>query len=326
MPSVKDQPAWGALTVAPVFARFVEDELLPAIGMSPADFWAGLASIVEDLAPLNRSLLEKRAVIQEAIDAWHLGRKGQPWQHAEYVGFLREIGYLVPEGEPFQVETANVDREIADVAGPQLVVPVSNARFALNAANARWGSLYDALYGTDAIGEENGQQRGAEYNPVRGAAVIRYATAFLDATLPLDGVSHADVNEYGLNRSDDGDVFLACHANGHAAALIDPGRYVGYREEQQRCTYLFRNHGLHIELVVDPGHPVGRSATANLADVILESAVTTIQDCEDSVAAVDAVDKVGVYRNWLGLMRGDLEATFDKGGDKLKRQMARDRD
>ena len=322
---MNDQLASGALTVAPVFAQFVEDELLPAIGMSPADFWAGLESIVNDLTPVNRSLLEKRADIQRTINEWHVARQGQPWRHDEYVEFLREIGYLVPEGEPFQVATENVDREIAKVAGPQLVVPVSNARFALNAANARWGSLYDALYGTDAISEDNGQQRGGDYNPARGAAVIRYATEFLDATLPLDGVSHADVNEYGLDRSDDGDAFLACNSHSHAVALVDPSQYVGYRSENGRSTYLFRNNGLHIELVVDPEHPVGKSATANLADVILESAVTTIQDCEDSVAAVDAEDKVAVYRNWLGLMQGNLETTFAKGSDKLTRKLARDR-
>ena len=249
---MNDQPAAGALTVAPLFAQFVESELLPAIGMSPADFWAGLESIISDLTPLNRSFLEKRAEIQHAINDWHLERQGQAWRHDEYVEFLRQIGYLVPGGEPFEIETDNVDREIAEVAGPQLVVPVSNARFALNAANARWGSLYDALYGTDAISEENGQQRGGEYNPARGAAVIRYATEFLDATLPLDGVSHADVNEYGLDRSDDGDVFLACNSNSHAVALVDPAQYVGHREKGSRHTYLFCNNGLHIELVVDP--------------------------------------------------------------------------
>jgi malate synthase len=322
---VRDQPDSGALKIAPVFAQFIEDELLPAIGMSPANFWAGLESIVNDLSPLNRALLDKRDAVQHAIDDWHRARAGQPLQHEEYVDFLRQVGYLVAEGEPFQIETGNVDREIAEVAGPQLVVPVSNARFALNAANARWGSLYDALYGTDAVSEEHGQQRGAEYNPVRGAAVIRAATEFLDATLPLDGVSHADVNEYGLNRSDDGDVFLACLANGHAAGLLDASQYAGHRDEDGRCIYLFRNHGLHIELLVDPEHPVGKSATANVADVILESAVTTIQDCEDSVAAVDAEDKVAVYRNWLGLMRGDLEATFDKGKRKITRSLEKDR-
>ena len=264
---MRDQPDSGALTIAPVFARFIEDELLPAIGMSPADFWAGLESIVSDLSPLNRALLDKRDAIQQAIDDWHQARAGQRLQHEDYINFLHRLGYLVAEGEPFRIETENVDREIAEVAGPQLVVPVSNARFALNAANARWGSLYDALYGTDAISEENGQQRGAEYNPVRGAAVIRAATEFLDATLPLDGVSHADVSEYGLNRSDAGDIFLACLANGHAAGLVDASQFAGHRDEDGRCTYLFRNNGLHVELVVDPEHPVGKSATANVADL-----------------------------------------------------------
>jgi malate synthase len=323
--SVNEQTAPCALRIAPVFRQFVEDELLPSIGMSPAPFWAGLETIIDDLTPLNRALLEKRDTIQQAIDAWHLERQGEPLRLEEYVRFLQHIGYLVPEGEPFRVETENVDREIAEVAGPQLVVPVSNPRFALNAANARWGSLYDALYGTDAIGEENGQERGAEYNPVRGAAVVRYATAFLDEALPLDGVSHADVSEYGIDRCDEGDVFLACLANGQTSGLVDASQYVGKRQEDDACAYLFRNHGLHIELRVDPRHPIGKSATANVADVILESAITTIQDCEDSVAAVDAADKVSVYRNWLGLIQGDLEATFDKGGRMLTRTLARDR-
>ncbi len=314
-----------SMTIAPVFRQFVESELLPAIGISPDEFWSGLESIITDLTPVNRALLEKRAEIQESISAWHRARKGQPWDHDAYVAFLHEIGYLVPEGEPFSVETENVDREIAEVAGPQLVVPVSNPRFAINAANARWGSLYDALYGTDAIGDENGQERGGKYNPVRGAAVIRFATEFLDATLPLDGISHADANAYGINHTDDGDAFVACPSNGDTAGLRDPGQFAGHRKEGGRCVYLFRNNGLHIEVLVDPEHPIGKEATANVADVILESAVTTIQDCEDSVAAVDAEDKVAVYRNWLGLMQSDLEATFDKGGKMMTRAIEPDR-
>ena len=314
-----------ALKIAPVFRQFVESELLPQIGMQAGTFWAGLESIINDLTPLNRALLAKRDEIQQRIDEWHAPRRGQEWDHDEYVAFLRDIGYLVPDGEPFSVETANVDREIAEVAGPQLVVPVSNARFAINAANARWGSLYDALYGTDAIGEEGGQERGGRYNPVRGAAVIRYATEFLDATLPLDGVSHADVNAYGLDHTDAGDVFVASVGSGDAVGLVDPTQFAGHKGESGRCAYLFCNNGLHIELLVDPGHPVGKDATANLADVILESAITTIQDCEDSVAAVDAEDKVAVYRNWLGLMQSDLEATFEKGGKMMTRTLERDR-
>ena len=323
--SMNEQRGYCALTISPVFAQFVEGDLLPAIGISPEDFWPGLESIINDLTPVNRALLEKRDEIQRQIDRWHIARRGQAWDHDEYVTFLESIGYLVAAGEPFRITTQNVDREIAEIAGPQLVVPVSNARFALNAANARWGSLYDALYGTDVISDENGQERGAKYNPARGAAVIRYATEFLDNTIPLDGVSHADVNAYGLDHSDDGDIFVASLANGDAVGLADPEKYAGHSGESGRCVFLFRNHGLHIELLVDPEHPVGKSATANLADVVLESAVTTIQDCEDSVAAVDAADKVGVYRNWLGLMQADLEATIEKGGKMMSRVLERDR-
>jgi len=323
--SVNEKKRPCALQAAPVFAQFMESELLPQIGVQPETFWAGLESIIEDLTPLNRALLEKRAEIQRQLDDWCTARRGQKWSHDEYVAFLREIGYLVPEGEPFTIETADVDPEIADIAGPQLVVPVSNPRFAINAANARWGSLYDALYGTDAISEDDGQERGSSYNPARGAAVIRYATEFLDATLPLVGVSHADVNAYGLDHTDDGDVFVASLASGDAVGLVDPGQYAGHQGAGNRCSFLFCNHGLHIEIVVDAEHAVGRDAPANVADIILESAVTTIQDCEDSVAAVDAEDKVAVYRNWLGLMRADLEATFEKGSKMMTRSLEPDR-
>jgi malate synthase len=315
----------GNLTVAPIFAQFIEDELLSVIGLDADAFWTGLESIITDLTPLNRALLEKRAEIQGAIDDWHVARSGAAWDHDEYIAFLKEIGYLAPEDKPFSVETENVDREIAEVAGPQLVVPVSNPRFAINAANARWGSLYDALYGTDAISEDDGRQRGGKYNPARGAAVIRYATEFLDTALPLNGVSHADVNAYGLDYTDDGDLFVASLGSGEAVGLVDPLQFAGHRSDDGRCTYLFRNNGLHVELLIDAEHPIGKDATANLADVILESAITTIQDCEDSVAAVDAEDKVGVYRNWLGLMQADLEATFEKGGKMMTRSLEADR-
>ena len=313
------------LTISPIFGQFIDEELLPAIGIGPDTFWPRLEALIDDLSPLNRALLDKRQEIQQSIDAWHIARRGEAWSHDEYLGFLKEIAYLVPEGEPFTIETENVDKEIAEVAGPQLVVPVSNPRFAINAANARWGSLYDALYGTDAISDDNGQERSGSYNPARGAAVIRYATEFLDATLPLDGISHADVNAYGLNRTDDGDVFIASLAHGETIGLTDPSQYAGHQGDGGRCCYLFRNHGLHIEMLIDPTHPIGKDATANLADIVLESAITTIQDCEDSVAAVDAEDKVGVYRNWLGLMQAKLEATFDKGGKKMTRALEPDR-
>jgi len=314
-----------ALVVSPALAQFVESELLPAIGLGPDEFWLGLEAIIDDLSPVNRALLEKRDEFQRQIDEWHVARRGEAWDHDEYVAFLKSIGYLVPEGEAFEIETDDVDPEIAEIAGPQLVVPVSNARFAINAANARWGSLYDALYGTNAISEDNGQERVGRYNPARGAAVIRHASEFLDMALPLDGVSHADVNAYGIDHSDDGAVFVASLPGGGAVGLVDPTQYTGRNGDTGRCAYLFRNHGLHIELLVDPEHPIGKDATANLADVVLESAVTTIQDCEDSVAAVDAADKVGVYRNWLGLMEADLEATLEKGGKMMTRELERDR-
>ena len=322
---IDDRHRKGALSISPVFSDFVEQELLPAIGFKSDEFWSGLESIVAELTPTNRSLLAVRDELQRQIDEWHLARQGKAWRHADYVAFLKDIGYLVDAGEPFEIETANVDAEIADIAGPQLVVPVSNARFAINAANARWGSLYDALYGTDAISEENDQQRDGTYNPARGAAVIRYATAFLDRAIPLDGVSHADVISYGLDRAEKGTVFVASLANGETTQLKDKNQFAGFSTDDDRCAYLFRNNGLHIEIQVNPNHPVGKDATANVADVILESAITTIQDCEDSVAAVDAEDKVGVYRNWLGLMQCDLEATFEKSGKALTRRPNPDR-
>ncbi len=323
--SAQNRHRVGALSIAPELFEFVENELLPEIGAESGAFWQGLESIVTELTPTNRALLERRDRLQAQIDEWHLARKGEAWSHDDYVAFLKDIGYLEDTGEPFEIETANVDAEIAEIAGPQLVVPVSNARFAINAANARWGSLYDALYGTDVISEDNGQQRDGPYNPTRGAAVIRYATEFLDRTIPLAGVSHADVNDYGIDRSDDTNSFVASLANGEAVHLADTGQFVGFNEDGDRCRYLFRNNGLHMEIQVDPHHAVGHEATANVADVILESAVTTIQDCEDSVAAVDAEDKAVVYRNWLGLIKADLEATFEKGGNSLARRPNVDR-
>ncbi len=320
-----DRQTRGTLSIARAFCDFVEQELLPAIGFKPDVFWSGLESIIVDLTPTNRSLLAVRDELQKQIDEWHDARHGTDWQHADYVAFLKDIGYLADAGKAFDIETANVDAEIAEIAGPQLVVPVSNARFAINAANARWGSLYDALYGTDVIGEENGQERGGAYNPLRGAAVIRYATAFLDRTIPLKGVSHADVNTYGLNRSKEGTVFVASLANGETRLLQDARQFVGYSTNGEQQSYLFLNNGLHIEIQVNAEHPIGREATANIADVVLESAITTIQDCEDSVAAVDAEDKVGVYRNWLGLIRCDLEATLEKGGKTITRRPNPDR-
>lgn len=311
--------------VDPVFQHFVEDELLPAIGFDSGIFWSGVEAIIDDLTPANRELLQIRTDLQSKIDKWHKARPGSDFDHAEYCEFLTNIGYLKPTDEFPTIETNNVDAEIAEVAGPQLVVPVSNARFAINAANARWGSLYDALYGTDVIADDDGQERGEGYNPTRGAAVIRHATAFLDSAVPLDGISHADVNAYGVDHARDGLRFVASLASGETRGLANSSQFCGYADSDTSCRYLFKNNGLHIEILIDPDHPIGRGATANVADVILESAVTTIQDCEDSVAAVDAADKVDVYRNWLGLMQGDLEAVFSKGGKPSTRRLAKDR-
>ena len=310
----------GGLSIDPVFFCFVEEELLPAIEFKAAPFWSGLESLLNDLTPVNRNLLAVRDELQTEIDAWHKDRVGQPWVHADYVDFLFGIGYLREQAEPFTIETTGVDPEIATIAGPQLVVPVSNARFAINACNARWGSLYDALYGTNVIDEDDGKERGSKYNETRGAAVINYAMAFLDRSVPLDSASHVEVERYYTDTGQ----FLAALPGGKIVGLKNPEQFVGFRSKGKADSFLLRKNGLHIEIVVNPAHPVGRQAPGNVADVILESAVTTIQDCEDSVAAVDAQDKVGVYRNWLGLMRGDLEATFERDGKEKLRRLADD--
>ncbi|MGC6328045.1 malate synthase G [Rhizorhabdus sp. FW153] len=287
------------LKIADELVRFLEDRVLPGTGIAPGAFWAGTADIFARFAPENRALLAHRDALQAQIDAWHGERAGQPIDMDAYKAFLSSIGYLVPEPAPFAVGTRNVDAELATTAGPQLVVPILNARFLLNAANARWGSLYDALYGTDAI---PGSPAGPGYDPERGAKVIAWAKAFLDRALPLADGSWADWT-------------------GAAPALADPAQLVGRAGDN----LLLRHNGLHIELVIDRVHPIGRDDPAGLADVILESALTTICDLEDSVAAVDAQDKVLAYSNWLGLMKGDLEESFDKGGRTITRRLAEDR-
>ncbi|MDJ0813061.1 MAG: malate synthase G [Woeseiaceae bacterium] len=294
----------GSLSVKSVFHRFVENELLPAAGLQSAPFWQGLETLVKRFTATNRELLLVRDVLQQKIDDWHGLHDGPAFDHDEYVAFLRHIGYLRDAGEPFTISTAGVDAEVAEIAGPQLVVPVSNARFALNAANARWGSLYDALYGTDVIPADDGREPGSSYNPTRGAAVIAYAADFLDRVIPLPDATHSQPGD---------------------AAYRAAESFVGTCEDGDRRCYLFRNNGLHIEIQVDPNHPIGRDAPGNVSDVVLESAVTTIQDCEDSVAAVDADDKVNVYRNWLGLMTGALEASFEKSGRTMTRKLNQDR-
>jgi malate synthase len=312
----------GGLRVAQELYDLVRDEIAPGTGIDPDAFWASFGRIVRDLSPRNRELLARRDALQARLDDWHRTHPGKPAEPAAYKAFLQEVGYLVPEDEPFKISTANVDPEIARVAGPQLVVPVNNARYALNAANARWGSLYDALYGTDVIPEGDGAGRGGAYNPVRGARVVEYVNAFLDAVVPLTRGSHADVTGY---RVMDGKLSAAL-PDGSETSLADPGAFAGYRQERDRLiSFLLTHHGLHIEIQIDPAHMVGKDSPAGVKDVVMESAVTTIQDCEDSVAAVDAEDKVAVYRNWLGLMRGDLTAEFQKGGDLLERRLEPDR-
>ncbi|MDH3429159.1 MAG: malate synthase G [Gammaproteobacteria bacterium] len=313
------------LRINEIFRDFVEVELLPDLAIDARKFWNDLQHLIEAITPENRQLLAIRDELQLKIDDFHRQRSGTPWNAREYRRFLKEIGYLEDRGEPFRIETCNVDPEIAEVAGPQLVVPVSNARFALNAANARWGSLYDALYGTDVISSDGGRERGTSYNPVRGASVIAYASRFLDDAAPLQVGRHADVVGYEVTSQPAGSTLGVTLSDGTQTGLQNPQQFVGHASDGGKRTLVLRNNGLHIEIRIDPDHAVGRDSPAHVSDVVLESAVTTIQDCEDSVAAVDAADKVAVYRNWLGLMRGTLSATFEKGGRRLTRALNADR-
>jgi malate synthase len=300
---------------------FVNDEAIPDSGIEAQEFWKGFAALVRALAPRNAELLRKRDELQAKIDAWHRQNPGPDFDPAKYKSFLSEIGYLVKEGAPFAVSTANVDAEIAQIAGPQLVVPVSNARYALNAANARWGSLYDALYGTDAIPEEDAP-RGGKYNPQRGAKVIAFARDFLDQNFALAEGSHHDSVHY--RAAENGlEVTLK---NSQTTRLQRPAAFRGFQGESASPTVLLlEHHGLHVELHIDRKHYIGRDDPAGISDVVLESAITTIQDCEDSVAAVDAEDKIHVYRNWLGLMKGALEARVAKGQTPIIRRLNPDR-
>ncbi|WAM14445.1 malate synthase G [Rhodococcus sp. JS3073] len=312
----------GGLQVAKVLYDFVNEEALPGTGVSVDGFWSGAAKVIGDLAPKNQALLATRDDLQARIDAWHRDRAGTAIDPAEYTAFLTEIGYLVPEPAPFAVSTANVDTEITATAGPQLVVPVLNARFALNASNARWGSLYDALYGTNAIPDDGGAEAGDTYNKVRGDRVIAWARQFLDTAAPLTTGSHADAARYTV----DGTTLRVQLADGTITGLAEPGKFVGYLGTPDAPTgVLLRNHGLHAEIQIDPTSPIGRTDAAGVKDVVLESAVTTIMDFEDSVAAVDADDKVIGYRNWLGLNRGDLAEEMTKGGTAFTRRLNGDR-
>jgi malate synthase len=312
----------GKLSVAAELHRFVETEALPGTGVDSAHFWASFDGILHDLAPVNRALLAKRDDLQAKIDAWHKEQQGKPEDFAAYKAFLTEIGYLSPEGPDFAVTTASVDAEIASIAGPQLVVPVMNARYALNAANARWGSLYDALYGTDAIPNDGGAEPGKAYNPVRGARVIAFARDVLDGAAPLTAGSHADAAGYAVV---DGALVVTL-TNGSAVGLAQPEKLAGFRGQAGApSSVLLQNNGLHLEIVIDRSTAIGKDDPAGVSDVIVEAALTAIMDCEDSVAAVDAEDKVTVYRNWLGLMQGTLTASFPKGAGTVERKLNPDR-
>ncbi len=311
----------GGLDIAAELHDLLVNEMAPGTGVDPEHFWAELEKIVADLAPRNQALLAAREDLQGKIDAWHLERKGKQIDLGEYKRFLTEIGYLLPEGEDFSITTENVDDEIAHVAGPQLVVPVTNARFALNAANARWGSLYDALYGTDVIAEDDGAEKAGAYNPKRGAKVIDYAKTFLDNTFPLASGSHKDSTGYAIR----GGKLVVSLKSGETG-LQDESQLRGYTGDAGKPSgVLLVQHGLHAEIQIDAKHPIGADDPANVKDVLLEAATTTIQDCEDSVAAVDGEDKALVYGNWLGLMKGDLKDTFEKGGKTLTRALNGDR-
>ncbi len=312
----------GGLQVAKVLYDFVNNEAIPGTGVDAAAFWAGADSVIHDLAPKNRALLAKRDDLQAQIDAWHQARAGQAHDAVAYKAFLQEIGYLLPEAEDFQATTQNVDEEITHMAGPQLVVPIMNARFALNAANARWGSLYDALYGTDAISEADGASKGPGYNEVRGNKVIAYARAFLDEAAPLENGSHVDSTGYRI----EGGKLVVSLKNGSTSGLKDSQQLLGFQGDASApIAVLLKHNGIHFEIQIDPSSPIGQTDAAGVKDILMEAALTTIMDCEDSIAAVDADDKTIVYRNWLGLMKGDLVEELEKGGKRITRAMNPDR-
>ena len=312
----------GSLSIDPALEALVREEIIPGLGLDAEDFWNSFSQILNDLTPRNRELLEKRDRIQQQIDDWHLNRKGQPHDPQAYQEFLRSIDYLVPEGPDFKITTTGVDPEISQIPGPQLVVPVSNARYALNAANARWGSLLDAAYGTDVIPETEGAERGISYNPQRGEKVFGFVHGVLDASAPLAEGSFSRITGFSV---DQGRLRMTLEG-GHETGLQNPEQFAGFNGSPENPdSILLKKNGLHLDIQLDRNHPVGKDHPAGICDILLESAVTTIQDCEDSVAAVDASDKVHVYRNWLGLMKGDLSAKLDKGGKMITRTLNPDR-
>ena len=312
----------GNLQVSHELDSFLKNEVLPGIDVEADSFWSAFEKILQEFGGRNKALLDKRKEIQKQIDEWHISRKGEPHNQDEYIEFLKKIDYLIDEGEDFEITTTNVDSEIREVAGAQLVVPVMNARFSLNAANARWGSLYDALYGTDMISEEGGAERSGPYNPARGDKVIEFSKNFLDESVPLQSGNYKDVTGFKV---ENGDLVIA-FSDQSSGSLSDKSQFIGYKGDPDNpASILFKNNNLHIDIQIDPEDSIGKDDPANIKDVVLESAVTTIQDLEDSVAAVDAEDKSLAYRNWLGLMKGDLKETFVKGDKEMTRSLNGDR-
>ena len=311
-----------SLTISKHLQDFLENEVLDGLDITKEHFWSSFEKIINEFSPINKALLEKREDIQTQIDNWHLEHKGKDLNYEEYKSFLTDIGYIAPRSPDFSISTDNVDPEIKTIAGPQLVVPVMNARFALNAANARWGSLYDALYGTDVISEDDGAEKVGGYNPIRGDRVIDFAKNFLDETIPLEQGSFKDVLGFEFI---EGKIKALLPEVGKIG-LKNPAQYIGYSDDGNNAySLLFKNNNLHFEIQIDPNHSIGQTDKAGIKDILMESAITTIQDCEDSVAAVDGEDKTAVYRNWLGLMKGDLTESFDKNGSLLTRELNADR-
>lgn len=319
---MRDRIQIGGLQVATELAEFINTDLLPKLGQGQDAFWKGFESLVNELTPRNTELLSIRDQLQARIDEWHKSNRERAHDASAYRQLLREIGYLVEEGSDFTIATENVDPEISVQAGPQLVVPVKNARFALNATNARWGSLYDALYGTDAISEQDGAERAGDYNPIRGAKVISFARQFLDQTFPLEQGGHSEAKAYSVENGE-----LVVNTNAGDSGLVNSQQFAGYvGAPKSPSVILLKNNELHIEIQIDLDSPIGGTDMAGVKDVIVEAAITTIQDCEDSITAVDAADKVEVYRNWLGLIQGDLTETFQKAGQDMTRVLNPDRE
>ena len=320
--SSDDKTTEMSLKISPPLQDFVRNEMLPGLNISENYFWTSLQNILNKFSKINEELLDKRKYLQNKIDNWHIDRRNKEFDIKEYKNFLVEIGYLYPRSENFSINTRDVDPEIRKIAGPQLVVPVMNARFALNAANARWGSLYDALYGTDIISEDNGATREGGYNPIRGNKVIEFSKNFLDETIPLENGTYQDVTNFEFVDSE----LLVTLKDNSKTTLTNKDKYIGYMDKGEGAYgLLFKNNNLHFEIEIDRSHPIGQDDLAGIKDILMESAITTIQDCEDSVAAVDAEDKIIVYRNWLGLMKGDLKRSFDKSGKFITRELSEDR-